>query len=222
MKVCTDACLFASWAADKIRSDDLEITSVLDIGTGTGLLTLMLAQKLPALFDAIEIDKAAFEQAKENFLNSPWSERLTAYNADVKEFGFVKQYDVIVSNPPFFEGSLNSPDSRKNTAKHASALTFDELAAIICSQLKEEGKFYLLLPFADFPKFAEKACGKSLFLNQQVHIRQTPQHACFRTMGVFSKLQQADVDTGIITIKNDENHYTKEFKELLKEYYLHL
>ena len=113
MKVTTDGCLFGAWIAENMKKESLLYNHCLDIGTGTGLLTLMLAQENEIAIDAIEIDKDAFEQAVENVTASPWSGRIQVVHADVREFESENQYDVIISNPPFYERELKSDDAKK-------------------------------------------------------------------------------------------------------------
>src|SRR4026209_1473778 len=103
MKVCTDSCITGAWVADYILRNQLQVLNCLDIGTGTGLLALMLAQKTGMLIDGVEIDNDAFVQATENFADSPWEKRLHSFHADITTFPTSKEYDLIISNPPFFE-----------------------------------------------------------------------------------------------------------------------
>ena len=110
MKVCTDSCLFGAWIAAKIAKRYLDPKRILDIGTGTGLLSLLLAQKTDARIDAVEIAGEAFNQSKENFSASPWSEKITAYHADIKSWNAPSKYDLLICNPPFFENDLLPPD----------------------------------------------------------------------------------------------------------------
>ena len=145
MKVCTDACLFGAYVADQVKTK--AANNILDIGTGTGLLSLMLAQRVPALIDAVEIDEAAYQQAKENFEQSPWKERLFAFNTDVTKFETEKKYDCIISNPPFFENDLKSNDSNKNNAKHDTSLSLDKLLQVVKKLLNDDGIFAVLLPY---------------------------------------------------------------------------
>ena len=117
MKVCTDACLFAAWVAAYLQKNKINPGSILDIGTGTGLLSLMLAQKTLALIDAVEINIDAALQAKENFNASPWKQRLNVFETGILQYNTQMKYDLIISNPPFFNNDLLSPDKNKNTAK---------------------------------------------------------------------------------------------------------
>ena len=137
MKVCTDACLFGAFVANCLSP----IVNCLDIGTGTGLLSLMLAQETNAQIDAVEIDAAAFQQAKENFKASPWSSRLNIFNTDILHYSTDKKYDCIISNPPFFEDDLKSFSEGKNIAKHNNALTLAQLLTAINAHLAATGFF---------------------------------------------------------------------------------
>ena len=129
MKVCTDSCLFGAWVASLIEKKEINPETILDIGTGTGLLSLMLAQKTNAGIDAVEIDSNAFEQAKENILFSPWKDQIKIFNADIKQWNAPTKYDLIISNPPFYENDLLPEDDGKNISKHSAALNLEELFA---------------------------------------------------------------------------------------------
>lgn len=220
MKVCTDACLFGAWVANEL-TEIYQINNCLDIGTGTGLLSLLLAQKTNAFIDAVEINKAAFEQAKENFNQSPWSEKLSAINMDITTFDTNKKYDCIISNPPFFEGDLKSSNSIKNAAKHDTTLTLQQLLNVIVKTLQQEGYFAILLPYhrADF--FLEEAAKTGLYLTKKAMVKQTPANDYFRAMLLFTKQQQNTINERII-IKNEANNYSETFTWLLKDYYLFL
>lgn len=224
MKVCTDACLFGAWVAKEIGDEKATIENILDIGAGTGLLSLMLAQKTNAVIEAVEVDEEAAQQAKENFEASPWKERLNVHHLSIQQFQEVtdQRYDVIISNPPFFQDSLRSDNEKKNLAKHVAGLSFDRLAAIVTNLLKETGAFYVLLSYVDFPLFEDAANKQNLFLQHQVNVRQTLLHTYFRTIGIFSKQLPAEVKHEEISIKQISNLYSKEFTDLLKGYYLYL
>ena len=222
MKVCTDACLFGAWVAHQISISNTEIKTVLDIGAGTGLLSLMLAQKIDAYIDAVEVDELAALQAKQNFEDSPWNERLRIYQSSIQKFVSEDKYDVIISNPPFFQNSLRSNNETKNVAKHATALSFTTLTEIVDRFLKTTGRFCILLPYQEFKNFEEIAAGKNLTIKERVNVQQTPGHSYFRTMGIFVKGSAPITTTDTLVIKNKEGQYTSEFARLLQDYYLYL
>ncbi|MGN6568280.1 MAG: tRNA1(Val) (adenine(37)-N6)-methyltransferase, partial [Flavipsychrobacter sp.] len=123
MKVSTDACIQGAWTPihDHVRH-------VLDIGTGTGLLSLMLAQRDPRMhIDAVELDEQAATQAKENIVSSPFSERIDIIHGDAKEYQANQQYDLIICNPPFFQNSLLGDNSKRNTARHTLSFSYEDL-----------------------------------------------------------------------------------------------
>jgi tRNA1Val (adenine37-N6)-methyltransferase len=223
MKVTTDACLFGAWAAEKIKNARSNVKRILDIGTGTGLLSLMIAQKTNALIDTIEIDKDAFEQAKENIALSPWQNRITIFNSDVQQFDFSYHYDIIISNPPFYENELLSPDEKKNQARH-SGLSLHELAQVIFKALDAKGQFYLLLPAKRmmevgllFPKW-------ELSIPEATLIKQSPSHDYFRLFlaGKHKDNDEERYKKSEMIICNEKSQYTPEFIDLLNDYYLHL
>jgi len=223
MKVCTDACLFGAFAANRLP---LTAHRLLDIGTGTGLLSLMLAQKnLNAVIDAVEIDEAAAEQAKENFNNSPWKERLNVHNTSIQKFAnpliYQSKYDVIFCNPPFFENDLKSENKQRNLALHSNALSLEELISIVDSLLEKDGSFFCLLPFHRTKHFEELLMKSKLCVKEKVLIKQTPTHDYFRTMFWIDKFSTVFTQSEIIIMK-EKNEYSKGFRKLLGEYYLGL
>ena len=221
MKVCTDTCLLGAMVAEKIVANKIPAENILDIGCGTGLLSLMLAQKTTAVIDAVEIDTAAFNQATENFEQSPWKERLNIFNADIKKFKSDKKYDCIISNPPFFEGGLKSNNNNKNAAKHDTTLTMQELLTAVQQYLQQDGFFVMLLPFHRVNYCIGAAEKIGLFLSQKILVKQTPGHDYFRGILFFSK-QKPSFNPEEIIIKNEMGNYTTIFTELLKDYYLYL
>ena len=220
MKVCTDACLFGAWIAEKVRNMKYDVRTVLDIGTGTGLLSLLLAQKINARIDAVEIDQAAASQAAENMEASPWKNRLQVICADAKTVHLGKHYDLIICNPPFFENDLKSDDEKRNLALHGNALNFIELLATISKHLGGEGLFALLLPYHRKDQLIALANQSGFFLWEEVSVQQTPVHAFFRSMLLFGR-KEVSVLVSTIIIREEEE-YTVEFTDLLREYYLKL
>src|SRR4051794_14751191 len=199
MKVCTDACLFGAWVTEEVKSKNLKIRNVFDIGTGTGLLPLMFAQKNPsAIIDAVEIDEAASLQAKENFEASPWRESLHIYNTSIQYFHTKKKYDLIISNPPFFENDLKSTDIKRNLALHSSELSWEELLDIIKKLLKEDGLFAVLLPYHRTEQFIKSATQQSFYLTQKILVNQTCKHHYFRSILLFAKKATGTTESEIV------------------------
>ena len=225
MKVTTDACLFGAWVAEEDKSEKIITKNVLDIGTGTGLLSLIYAQKnLLAEIDAMEIDQDAYAQAKENAAASSFAERITVIHDDVKRFTFSKKYDRIISNPPFYEKEISSDNEKKNIAHHHVGLLFEELLGIIKGNLSSSGTFYLLLPFKRSEEIKKIILKEDLYVSKIVFVKQSTKHNYFRIM-IAGKLSQEDHPETLIeeiSIWDDQQQYKKEFKELLKDYYLYL
>lgn len=221
LKVSTDSCLFGAWMAYKVESERLKVESALDIGTGSGLLMLMLAQKCEAKIDGIEIDQPSYEQAKENAEASIWKERLQLFHADVKQFNFSKKYDLIISNPPFYEGDLKSDVAHRNVAMHDAGLKLDELLKVVDANLTDDGRFALLLPFQRATYMIALAETSNLYLQLHVQVKQTIEHGFFRSMLLFSRTKTKPI-VEELAIKDESNQYTNEFIGLLKDYYLYL
>lgn len=218
MKVCTDACLFGALTANyKIKT-----ANCLDIGTGTGLLSLMLAQKDPdAIIDAVEIDEEAARQASENFSASPWKDRLHIFNSDILSFNSGKKYDLILSNPPFYEDDLRSPDRNKNNARHDTSLSLTGLLEVVNIHLAGDGIFSVLLPNHRVNYFVEEAYKQELFLTKKIQVKQTEKHDYFRGILFFSRKKVQPI-TSTVSIKGREGNYASEFVAALNEYYLYL
>jgi tRNA1Val (adenine37-N6)-methyltransferase len=224
MKVTTDACLFGAWVANDDNSEKIVVKRVLDIGAGTGVLSLMYAQKnLSSNIDAIDIDEDACRQAKENVVASPFGERINVIHGDVKKFALPGRYDCIISNPPFYEKEVRSDNEKKNVAHHHSGLLFEELLNIIKAGLSPSGTFYLLLPFKRNEEIKKILLKQHLWVSKIVFVKQSTKHNYFRMMMV-GKFEKENYETVIeeISIWDDQQQYTKEFKDLLKDYYLHL
>lgn len=200
---------------------------LLDIGCGTGLLSLMIAQKNSHLhIDAVEIDEAAAQQATENSAASPWKERVNVIHSDIKNYYPANEgkYDLVVCNPPFYENELASPDAKKNKAHHDSSLLLEETVQTIRHSLKPGGQFFLLLPYkrlADIKGLSENA---GLTITHTVLVKQTPSHSYFRVMisGTLQNETPFTINSTELTIKDAEGNYSPEFIALLKEYYLYL
>ncbi|HUC82458.1 MAG TPA: methyltransferase [Flavisolibacter sp.] len=221
MKVTTDGCLFGAWCAEEIKKGKKKIENALDVGTGTGLLSLMVAQKNEVEIDAVEIDAEAVGQAKENIAASPWKDQVSITNADVLLWKNTKQYDCILSNPPFYQNELRSDKAEKNTAHHDTGLTLDQLFVFIKNSLQPDGIFFLLLPAKREEEVEQLLNNQGLFINKKIVVRQTTQHQPFRLIIKGGKMKAATV-VEEMAIKGEDNQYTPEFIALLKDYYLYL
>lgn len=219
MKVCTDACIFGAII------DANAANKILDIGTGTGLLSLMVAQKSNAKIIAIEIDNEAASQAQENIKNSLWASDIQVFNQSIQSFAkeYKGKFDLIVSNPPFFMNNLKSSQSAKNKAKHDDSLKLEELALCVNQLLTENGFLWVLLPEYEM-SILEKLlknhsfnCIKKYILKNRQNEEQN-----FRIVASFSKVYASKIIEDTIVIYENDMGYTPELKMLLKEYYLYL
>ena len=223
MKVTTDSCLFGAWVAQEIQSfiPQNETRNILDIGTGTGLLSLMIAQKNQEVaIDAIEIDNMAALQAKENVLASGWKKKINVIEADVKLFGLKGLYDIILSNPPFYEDDLVSPDPKKKVAHHDEGLLLEELLVIIKKNLKINGKFFLLSSNKRQKELEKLFTRHELFITEKLFVRQTEIHPITRLIISGSTSGAEKIITSQISIRDNKQQYTPEFRTLLEDYYL--
>jgi len=221
MKVCTDACLFGAWCAAEMQPSPHGTDTLLDIGTGTGLLPLMLLQKHRLQVDAVEIDPAAAEQARQNARAAGKDAFMNVMDADIQRMAFLKSYDYIISNPPFYQNDLKSTNSKRNTAHHDTSLRLETLVQFVAKRLKEDGFFFLLLPYRRKEELQQLLEKHHLYGYKEVAVRQTPSHAPFRLM-LKGGRNTGPYETGELTIATGTHHYTPTFTALLKDYYLYL
>jgi len=217
MKVCTDACVLGAWA-------DVDGQRLLDIGTGTGLLALMAAQRNPtACIDAVEMDAAACGQARENVAASPFSERIKVIQERIQAFSLAEaaQYDRVLINPPFYTNHLRSPDDALNRALHNDELPFDELVAAITRLLHPAGQAWLLLPPAEWDRFRLPAEAAGLRPFRQLSLRHHPGKPVFRTITGLSYVSSRAPDGAELSVyEPDGRTYTADFRRLLSPFYL--
>jgi tRNA1Val (adenine37-N6)-methyltransferase len=217
MKVCTDACILGAWFAAKTPP----YARVLDIGSGTGLLMLMLAQKHKGGISGIELDLDAFRQVRSNIAKSRWHEHLKILPGDVRSYFFPYKFDFIISNPPFYENDLPASTEAANRARHSKALTLKELLAAIDANLSPSGSFGILLPYHRAGWFEQEAASAYGFtLKERLLVRQTPEHDFFRSILYFSRHRDGFVPTSELTIKDEHDAYTRDFVQLMEDYYL--
>ena len=216
MKVSTDACIFGAWVgANMSNSKGL----LLDIGAGTGLLSLMLAQTTNCEIHAVEIESNCFQQLRENIFRSPWNDRISTLHTDVLNYFPNEHYDLVISNPPFYENHLISPDSSVNLARHSPALSLESLFSKVREIIKKEGDFYLLLPHYRYSECLQVALKHDFHLVNAVNISHSPAHKPFRVMFCFkSTAFEAQNDT--IDVLGKDGKYSKRFSQLLSPFYL--
>ncbi|MDA0313773.1 MAG: methyltransferase [Bacteroidetes bacterium] len=216
MKISTDAVLLGSLAQSKSPKQ------ILDIGTGTGVIALMLAQRFPeAQVTALEIDPEAAAQAKENFKESPFADQLKLKPTALQEFSADISFDLIVSNPPYFPDHLKSRDSKRNLALHTDSLSFEALLRHASQLLAPSGQFWVILPprqMGDFCKLAEKVL---LFLNSKIQIQDTPSKPVHREIVSFSKSKNLpSIPTRVYSLKETDGTSTIDYQQLIAGFLL--
>ena len=218
MKVGTDGVLLGAWCS----LESLPKT-ILDIGTGTGIISLMLAQRSSAItIDGVEVDPSAYMQTVDNFENSDWSDRLYCYNASFQKFADdtnKETYDLIVSNPPFYTEDYITKSSSRNKARFTSSLTFKELISGISKILSKSGFFSTIIPFKEESTFICLAEQHSLHLNKICRVQGNKNSEIKRSLLTFSFNKVKISETNLI-IENSRHKYTKEYEELTNNFYL--
>ena len=216
MKVGTDGVLLGAWAPLPKSG------KILDVGTGTGLVALMAAQRSEASVVGIDISEDACGQAAENVERSPWSDRITILHQDVKTFdeGYWGQFDCVVSNPPYFKENVKCPGSQRNTARHTDDMNFFDLVEASCKLLNEEGILCVVLPADAALDFVAEALGKRLFLFKQTWIHTKPNAVPKRVLMGFSKKQSASTEVVHMTIHEADHSFSEDYKNLTKDFYL--
>lgn len=221
MKVTTDGCLFGAWVARHLSTSAAE-GKLLDIGTGTGLLSLMIAQQNNLAVDAVEIDPGAAAQAAENVAFSPFRDKISIHCHNILQYSPAVPYNVIVSNPPFYEKEISGEQDARNLAHHSTELKLAQLLQYIHDHLIDEGQAYLLLP-AKRSEEIRRLLGKAgLHIKEGVTVQQTPRHEPFRLMLCLNRKPVKDPVQETIVIRNEEGQYTVAFSALLSPYYLYL
>jgi tRNA1Val (adenine37-N6)-methyltransferase len=218
MKVGTDGVLLGAWAP--VNHNPF---SILDIGAGTGIIALMLAQRTSAeQIDALEIDEEAYEQAVDNFENSPWGDRLFCFHAGLDEFieEPEDEYDLIVSNPPFYAEDYKTENDQRDLARFQDAMPFEELIEAADLLLSENGIFAVILPFKEEQKFISLAKEFELYPTKITHVKGTPKSEIKRSLLAFSRNENQEFDIDELIIEIDRHVYTPEYIELTKDFYL--
>ena len=214
MKVGTDGVLLGAWSTIKEGN-------ILDIGSGTGLIALMLAQRSSiAKIDAVELKKDAYQEAKSNIENCKWSDRLTIFNCAIQAYQTDKQYDLIVSNPPFFMNATKAPQSNRNAARHTDFLPYTDLIDTVLRLLKPDGIFSLILPTVEAEHFMMLAEEKSLYLNRKWFVKPNSTKSSKRVLMEFSFQNENRIVNELIIETETRHQYTQEYISLTKDFYL--
>lgn len=219
MKVGTDGVLLGAWVD---VSDEIE--SVLDIGTGTGLLALQLAQRSYCkTIDALEIEPNAYEQAVENFENSEWGDRLFCYHASLEEYAneIDETYDLIISNPPFYNNTYKELEQKRALARHTKSLTFEDLLQYTSKLLSRTGTCAFIIPFLEEEHFLKLATENNLFPLRVTRVKGNTKTNFKRTLLQLGRTKVAP-KINELAIEIDRHIYTIEYKNLVKEFYLNL
>lgn len=221
MKVGTDGILLGAWATA------IAPCRILDVGSGTGLIALMLAQRFPeAIVDAVEIDDSAAEQARENFLASPWSDRLNAIAGCIQEFStdpdLAGKYSLIVSNPPWFRDSLRSGEPARDTARHMDALSSEDLLATVLRLLMEDGRFATILPTDEGLRLLQRASMAGLHCCRRCDVYPKAELPLKRLLLEFSRRDSHDpvISERLVVETAQRHNYTPGFTALTSEFYL--
>jgi tRNA1Val (adenine37-N6)-methyltransferase len=216
MKVSTDAVVLGALAYhDKMNR-------ILDVGTGTGVVALMLAQRyLSSSVHAVEIEEKAFEQAGSNVSASPWRDRMTIYNQSFQDFArqTKEAFDLIVSNPPYFPDHLQSPDPHRNLALHHSGLSFGDLIKGVSQILAPDGKFWVILPERQMQDLEKIVGFFHLYGNDYFELRDKPSVKVLRVIRAFS-FQKSSLEKKIYYVRNEDSSYSEAYRNLLADFLL--
>jgi len=218
MKVGTDAVLLGAWCPI-----DNNPNAILDIGTGTGIIALMLAQRTSAeQIDAFDIDENAYEQAAENFENSPWSDRLFCFHAELDEFieEPEDEYDLIVCNPPFFSEDFKSNDESRDLARFQDAMPFEDLIEAADLLLSENGIFAVIIPFKEEERFIDLCAEVELYPIKITRVRGTFTTPIVRSLLAFKRFEMSVLTADELVIEINRHEYTDDYIELTKDFYL--
>jgi tRNA1Val (adenine37-N6)-methyltransferase len=218
MKIGTDGVLLGAWTPI-----DNNPKSVLDLGTGTGIIALMLAQRCDAeQIDALEIDENAYEQAVENFEGSTWGDRLFCFHAGLDEFidDPEDEYDLIVSNPPFFSEDYRSANEQRDLARFQEAMPFEELVEAADLLLSENGIFSVIIPFNEEDRFIELCAEVELFPIKVTRVKGTQNTKIVRSLLAFKRYELSVLTADELVIEISRHEYTPEYISLTKDFYL--
>lgn len=222
MKVGTDAVLLGAWVSVENKPD-----SILDIGAGTGVISLMMAQRTEAFtIDGVEVEENAYEQCVENFELSDWADRLFCYHSSFENFvdemeEEEEKYDLIISNPPFYSDEFESENQARNKARFTSSLSFDDLITGAAKLLNDDGTFTVIIPYKEEKSFVEMAETQKLLLNKVCRVKGNPTSEIKRSLLTFS-FNETTIEEEELVIELSRHQYTQDYINLTKDFYLKL
>jgi len=215
MKVGTDSVILGAWVGVEA------VKNVLDIGCGSGLLSLLVAQRIAsAKIMGVEIDEGACLDAEFNFSKSKWNERLSVIHADILSVSIKQKYDLIISNPPFFKSSLLPNEKNRAGARHDESLSLNNLLLFVKNHLADEGRFALVFPFDREEELLLLASNNGLFPQRILHTKNKPSAQTKRSFIEFSKFENMQPQMDELEIRNKNSEYSTDYKELTKDFYL--
>jgi tRNA1Val (adenine37-N6)-methyltransferase len=216
MKVNTDSVLLGSWA------DITNASAILDVGAGTGLLAIMLAQRSGAYIEAMEVEQSAYMQAAENIQSCPWFDRIFLHHSSFQEFAYItnKKYDLIISNPPYFVSSLKAIKKERTMARHCDTLTHSELLNYSASLLTSNGLLSVIMPYSEGHIFIAEAIKYGFYCSRKTYIKSTSEQSPKRILVEFSKIPVNPAEDTIIVKGGYSKKYTEKYINLTKDFYI--
>lgn len=215
MKVGTDSVILGAW------TPAYQPQRILDIGAGTGILSLMMAQRFPqALIHSIEIDAETAQECKQNITSSPWKGRITVFQTDIRDFSASNSYDLILSNPPFFSEDTHSPNQKRSLARASHSLPFAQLLNCVNKFLSPKGTFSVVIPYKEETSFLQEATYYSLYPLQKLYLKGTPSSPIKRSFLLLSHQQVTQILIKLLIVEKERHQYTEEYQELTKNFYL--
>jgi tRNA1Val (adenine37-N6)-methyltransferase len=218
MKVGTDSVLLGAWCPI-----DNKPNSILDVGAGTGVLSLMLAQRIDAYqIDAIEIDENAYEQCVSNFENSPWSDRLFCFHAGLDEYVDEPEdeYDIIISNPPFYSENYKTANEKRDLARFQEAMPFEDLVEAADLLLSENGIFAVIIPYKEEERFMDLCAAVELFPIKVTRVKGAHNTPIVRSLMAFKRYELSVLEADELVIEINRHEYTDDYINLTKDFYL--